>query len=130
MKRILATITVGAATVLMFPAVALAQASPSPAPAGGGGVPMENPGASVSGLPFSGTLHDLTMWLTGIGFIACLAAFLAGAGILRPIGHLVGHSGGAIKGTTAMVTSAIGAVLLGGGFVLISFFWHVGQGVH
>jgi hypothetical protein len=127
MNRVLAAITVGAASVLMFPAAVLAQAAPSPAPPA---VPMDNPGASVSGLPFSGTLHDLTMWLTGLGFIACLAAFLAGAGILRPIGHLVGHSGGAIKGTTAMVTSAVGAVLLGGGFVLISFFWHVGQGVH
>lgn len=109
---------VGIAVMLMFPAVALAQ------------VPVPNPGASVDGLPFSGTLHDLTMWVTGIGFVVCLGVFLSGAGILRPFGHLVGHQQTAIRGTTAMVASAVGAILLGGGFLLVSFFWHVGQAVH
>ena len=120
----LRAIPVGIALVLMFPLAALAQATPDP------NVPMGNPGASVSGLPFSGSLHDLIMWATGIGFIVCLGVLLVGAGVLRPFGHLVGHKDTAIRGTTSIVASIVGAVLLGAGFLLVSFFWHVGQAVH
>jgi hypothetical protein len=117
---------VGIGTVLALPAVALAAASPSPA----SGVPEGNPGASMSGLPFSGTIQDLTMWLTGLGFAACIFVFLSGAGILRPLGHLFGHKDTAVRGTTSMVVSAVGAFLLAAGFILVTFFWNVGGGMH
>jgi hypothetical protein len=120
---------VGIGTVLAFPGVGFAQAAPSPSPAGGG-VPIGNPGASVSGLPFSGNLHDLIMWATGIGFIACLGAFLSGAGVLRPLGHLFGHEKTAVRGTTTMIVSGVGAFFLASGFILLSFFWTVGGGMH
>jgi hypothetical protein len=30
----------------------------------------------------------------------------------------------------SVLAAIVGAIFLGAGFILIAFFWHVGQGVH
>lgn len=128
LKRAMWSVAICAGMMLLRPGMALAQAAPSPSP--GGGAPMDNPGASLTGLPFSGTLHDLSMWATGIGFAVCVLVWLSGTGVLRPVGHLFNHSQTAVRGTSAALAAIIGAIFLGCGWILIAFFWHVGQGVH
>lgn len=128
MRKLMRTMVAAAGWLLLLPGTALAQASPSPTPAGE--VPMDNPGASVGGLPFSGSLHDLTMWVTGLGFVVCLVVFLAGSGMLKPLGHLFGHQQTAVRGMMSQISALLGALSLGAGFIIVAFFWHVGVGVH
>ena len=91
---------------------------------------MSNPGSTLSGLPFVGSLHDALAWLSGLCFIVCAGVWLSGSGILKPIGSVFNHIGSVEKGTRAQWASAIGAIFAAGGWVWIVFVWHYGAGVH
>jgi hypothetical protein len=84
---------------------------------------------NINGLPGSDTLQKLLNMGAGLAMLACVAAFLVGAGQLG-IGSRSQNYSQAADGKEKMWKSALGAFAVGAVGAIITFFYQSGTTVH
>lgn len=84
---------------------------------------------NASGLPGSDSLVSLVGGLQFDAVLAALAALIIGAAVWALSSHS-GNYQGAARGRTAVIVSALAALLIGFGPGLVNWFFNLGQGAH
>jgi hypothetical protein len=84
---------------------------------------------NASGLPGSGSLVSLLGGLQFDAELASIAAVIIGAAVWALSSHSNNYQG-ASRGRTAVIVSAIAALLIGFGPDLVGWFFNLGQSAH
>jgi hypothetical protein len=82
-----------------------------------------------SALPGLDAIHKLVNGLAALGLLACVAAFVVGAGQVGFGNHSNNYSQAA-DGKERMLKSLGGAFAIGAVAAVINFFYNAGSGVH